>query len=256
MKKLFESVYNWKRGGLSKSLVVCMVILTSTSLVWGESHSFENEEIIGTSMSVKFECSSDTLATDTYAKVLKEVERLRKIYDYRLPDSELSLLVKKSRGQYLPVSRELLSVLKLGKAGYKKSEGRYNYCGGQVVSLWKKAESTKHLPSYEEIKAVVKRAESIAKAVMIDEKNMKVAVPSGANIDLDSLAKGAIIDDLITGMGKFRGVKGAVVNIGGDVRVGDDQNGTMVSVKDTEGNEVSKLTLKNRAIATSGGKYR
>ena len=74
-----------------------------------ESHHFEYESVLGTSMDLMVCSPSSRIAEAACQTVLEEIERLRSILDTRDPTSEISRLEGSNAGR--GVSRELAEVL-------------------------------------------------------------------------------------------------------------------------------------------------
>src|SRR6476620_9290445 len=74
-------------------------------------YSFNNEHVLGTSLELQVRARSERTATWAEREVLGEIDRLERILSGWSPESEFSRWLK-TRGESLPVSAELIEVLR------------------------------------------------------------------------------------------------------------------------------------------------
>jgi thiamine biosynthesis lipoprotein len=89
--------------------------------------------------------------------------------------------------------------------------------------------------------------------ISVDAARRAVARPFGARIDLGGIAKGAAVDAAIAGLS---GYPGALVDVGGDIRVRgrpDDAESWIIAVEDGQSSDgtLSYIRLRDGAVATS-----
>ncbi|MDI6827961.1 MAG: FAD:protein FMN transferase, partial [Armatimonadota bacterium] len=115
--------------------------------------------------------------------------------DYR-PTSEVMQLCSKAGGRHVPVSKELLFVLKESTELARRSDGAFDVTIGPLIKLWRESRKSGMLPSKDEI-FKAKRLVGWRK-IIIDEKAGTVKLATqGMRIDLGGIAKGYACDEAI-----------------------------------------------------------
>lgn len=232
-------------------------LLFSAISVQAAIHTFNRENTLGTTMAVKMVCSKKEAALEAYQAMLVELDRLNNIFNHRLAQSEIAQLHKHPSGKPLRLSSEMTRVLSLTIKGNKLSRGEYSIFSSQLTQLWKQAEKNQTLPTPEIIQ---KACHSIAQAdrnLRLDIKRRTLASPPELPVDLDSLAKGYIIDRCLAVLMKGVGVTSALVNIGGDIATDGSSHTWQIDIRSPANTEKEEaLQLQSGAVATSGSQYR
>lgn len=171
--------------------------------------------------------------------------------DYR-PTSEVMQLCSKAGGRHVPVSKELLFVLKESTELARRSDGAFDVTIGPLIKLWRESRKSGMLPSKDEI-FKAKRLVGWRK-IIIDEKagTVKLAI-QGMRIDLGGIAKGYACDEAIKIL-KQQGIKRALVEMGGDIVIGDPppkKEGWTIEIANAD-MENRTMLLSNCAISSSG----
>lgn len=194
----------------------------------------------------------DEAAAET--SCLKAFDRLAALEqilsDYRT-DSELSRLCEKSGGPPVRVSRELCYVLSRARQVSERSEGAFDVTIGPIVRLWRTARRSGQLPQKTELDAAM----SVVgwRKLQIDPAGCKVRLMKrGMRLDLGGIAKGYACDEAIRVL-KGCGIRRAMIEMGGDIVVGDAPPGTGGWVVETPSSrdQQSRHLLRNVAISTS-----
>ena len=181
------------------------------------------------------------------------IEELMSDYD---PESQLSKVNQQAFDQPVPVDTELFEVFAAGKLYSCLSDGAFDITIGPVVQLWRKAKEDNAAPNAD---ALQKAKECVGyKNLILDAEKQTVRfAKDGMFLDLGGIAKGYAIDKAIEIL-KAAGAKGAMVDIGGDLRCfGTPANGAehwLIGLQDpvNEENILLTLNMDDRAVATSG----
>lgn len=185
-----------------------------------------------------------------------QIEELEEILsDYR-EESELNRLCREGIGKPQGVSPELFYVLEQAQKFSRLSGGGFDITIGPVVRLWREARRTQRLPAAAEI--------ANARA-LVDYRNLELDAPArtvmlkrpGMQLDLGGIAKGYAADQALEVL-QARGIRTALVALGGDIRVSGSPPGArgwkiQVENPDPDGRKpLCSVVLKDAAISTSG----
>ncbi len=181
------------------------------------------------------------------------IDELMSDYD---PNSQLSQINQQAFDQPVPVDAELFEVLAAAKLYSCLSNGAFDITIGPVVQLWRKANEDNTAPSAD---ALQKAKECVGyKNLILDTEKQTVRfAKEGMFLDLGGIAKGYAIDKAIRIL-QDAGVKGAMVDIGGDLRCfgtpANNKQHWLIGLQDpaNEGNVLLTLNMDDRAVATSG----
>ncbi len=187
---------------------------------------------------------------------LKQLNAVFSTYD---PESELSILNKKSAqltGRWIPVSPELMSVLKDAAFVNGFSLGRFDVTVGPLVNLWGFGPQPHDtVPTEEDIKALLPSVGMQHLQLRPDSNEILQDEP--LYIDLSAVAKGWAVDDIGLLLENL-GISNYLVEIGGEVRVrGRKPNGPWRLAIERPVYEAGVSAQKiiepgDRAVATSG----
>jgi len=242
----------------------CLALLTGISIfalsllpLSAEVQVFNRENTLGTTMEVKVVCRSERDAKAAYESMLKKLNHLNSVFNHRLPDSEAAHLHLGAAGKPKRVSQDMARVLSISMNGNRLSKGRYSIFSGGLSKLWKEAEKSKKMPSPESLKRECERIAHADKQMRLDAKRRVLAAPLELPVDLDSLAKGYIIDQCLASLMKSEGVTAALVNIGGDIAVKGRNYRWKIDISSPSATDaLEPINLSSGAVATSGAQYR
>lgn len=216
-------------------------------------YTFHHENVLGTSLELKFAASSLAEARKAETAALAEIDREAKILSAYDPTSEFSRWLKTSQ-QPTRVSPELFDVLNLFDQWRQRTGGALDASAEVVGRVWKAAAARQQLPSQAELSAAV---QSVRRTHWQLDTTAHTAIHlSDAPLALNSFAKSYIVNRATDAAMKAAKINTAVVNIGGDlvvrgqlaeaVRIADPQS-------DAENSDpIARLLIRNRAVATSG----
>lgn len=218
--------------------------------VWRVSQ-FEN--VLGTSLELKFAVASDKEAVRAENAALAEIERLNRILSGYDRESEFNRWLNTS-GQSVRVSRELFDVLNLFDEWRVRTNGALDPSAQVVSQLWKRAAAEQRTPNAGELQAATDTIRQ--RHYQLDAATQTATRLDNAPLILNSFAKSYIVNRAADAAMRAARLDGLVVNIGGDLVV----RGAMAeSVRiadpkaDAENDEpLARLLVRDRAVATSG----
>ena len=193
------------------------------------------------------------------ATILDEALALCKHYEQLFsrtnPRSELSRL-NRAGGKPTEVDHELAGLIDTSLAYCAQSGGLYDVTMGTVVNLWDF--NAKILPTKEQITEALRHVDY--QRVHVEGTTVHIEDPC-AIIDLGGIAKGYIADQLVKTL-TDRGVKSALINLGGNVSVlGKRPDGdawrvglrkpVAVSLQETL-QSFAVIEMSDRSVSTSG----
>ena len=186
--------------------------------------------------------------------VQNRLGQIIKIASFYRPDSEINQLPK---GMYIPVSRELLEMIRISQRYHKETQGYYDITLGAVKALWNQARRTHRMPTKMELHAACQSGGM--EKLEIDGSRIKINDPS-LRLDLSEIAKGYAIDDCMDYL-KAAGSQGGMINIGGDIKVfgtGPGPNKWKIGIQDPRPGlkSLGYIILIQGAVTTSGNTVR
>jgi thiamine biosynthesis lipoprotein ApbE len=241
-------------------LLASLLLLEAVGLAIAEpvaSYEFHHENVLGTSLDLHLTANGIEAARHAESQVLAEIDRFNGIFSTYKSDSEFSRW-QQSAAVPARLSPELLQVLAASDQWRQRSGGAFNPAAESLSRLWRRAAERRQTPSPAELAAGVEQASL---------RHWRLEPPAGmatrlstAPLNLNAIAKGYIIDRCCQAAQRCNGVRGVVVNIGGDLAA----RGTIsqqVDIADPfhpaeNAAPLSQLRLSNRALATSGNYHR
>ena len=232
----------------------CVLLLGLISRSPAEEFAFFHENVMGTSLELRVRADFDVAARRAENCVLAEIDRLSAIFSGYDPSSEFRRWQSGPR-EPVQVSSELFSVLHASDRWREASGGAFEPRVQWLSDIWSAAERRGRLPG------AVELAE--AKAVLARPawrlEGPTVTRLSDAPVSLNAIAKGYIVERAAESA-LVDGVRGLLLNVGGDLRVRGDFTRTIGIASpdsDTESSApIALVELKDRALATSGRSQR
>jgi len=214
--------------------------------------SFWHDDVLGTSLEITLEADDATAAATAERAVLAEIDRLSAVCSTYDPTSEVSrwLAARVPR----EVSPDLAGILRACDRWREASGGCFHPGVAGVTRLWREAERTGGGIDAERLAAA---AQSLEQPPWV--WTGAAVSPRAALISLDGLAKGAIVDAACAAALAVPEVRGAAINIGGDLAVrGSLERIVVVGSPDrtATGGDLDRVVVVDGAIATSGDAFR
>lgn len=211
------------------------------------------ENVLGTSLELKLAAEADQPAAAAEAAALGEVDRLNKILSGYDPASEFSRWLR-TGPQPTAVSPELYEVLALFEQWRVRSHGALDASAETISQLWRTTAQQHRQPTAAEIAAAVAAVHQ--QHYVLDAQHHTAQRTSAAPLVLNSFAKSYILNKAAEAALATPGVRGIVVNIGGDILVrGEHVEQIHVSNPQADAENdppVAQLHVHDKTVATSG----
>ncbi len=212
---------------------------------------------MGTEFRVVLYTDQPGLADEAAQAAFERIEALdRLLSDYR-PDSELTALsAGAGTGTLMPVSEDTWRVLLESESVATATGGAFDVTVGPLTRLWRRAARRQRLPEEDRLDAALAAVGHEALQLDHEARAVRLLRP-GMRIDLGGVAKGYAVDAAFELL-RSLGIEHALVDGGGDVRVGESPpsaRGWRVSVpaRDAAGElDWRSHEVSHTAIATSG----
>ena len=200
---------------------------------------------------------------DAVDEAMEEFSRIQLLTD-RYPEagtesyrkSEICRINENAGIQAVPVSEDVLEMIRLSLEYGKKSGGAFNIAIGGLMDLWGFGQNgVMHVPSEDEIRDRLQS--SVLEDVVLDEAAGTVFLTSpGMVLDLGAVAKGYAAEKAAVKL-KEAGIKEALINAGGNIVVIGRKDGTdkwRIGIEDprNSGEYIGVLLLEDEAAVTSG----
>ncbi|MBT8169283.1 FAD:protein FMN transferase [Falsiruegeria litorea] len=197
---------------------------------------------MGASASMQLQGVTPEVAAPIFAGVEQELGRLENIFSLYRPDSELSRL--NQTGHLKNPAPELLEVLSLCDALHHSSGGAFD---PSIQPYWQAL--ARRAPEPELVQA---RGLIGWENVRFDPRSVRFEKGPGMALTLNGVAQGAVTDR-IAALLRAQGLQDVMVNMGEISARGNRRGagGWTAGIATPEGRVVHRVTLQDRAIATS-----
>lgn len=216
-------------------------------------HVFHHENVLGSSLELKINAPTEILARESESAALAEIDRIAKIISTYDGESAFSRWSGTHR-QAVRVAPEIMDVLALYDRWEERSRGALNAGAESIFRLWEKAGRDQRRPDPGEIDAAL--AIALSPHWKLDLAEGTATHLGKGPLTLNAAGKGYIVERACRAAMAVRGVRGAVVNIGGDICVKGDLGETVDIANPRNPAEnawpVARIALRNQAVATSG----
>jgi FAD:protein FMN transferase len=263
---------------MNRIMLAGWLIACLSSSVFGQSRSnLEVEELsrfelivpaMGTEVQMVVYAESEFAAKQIMDAGWSEIDRLTPILNNYDPESEICRLCLSVPDQATQVSKDLARVLEHSRRWHQLSEGKFDVTVGPLTRLWRTSRKNHQLPNEDDTRHAIDSCgwENVMIRTVIvegddslvsDRSETSVALKkSGMMLDLSGIATGYIIDAAFEKM-VANGSTQILINIGGDIRVGDaptNSNGWRVQIAGLGKSSppLCYLVLSNVAVTTSG----
>jgi thiamine biosynthesis lipoprotein len=237
-------------------------ILTGLLLIGSQPHKEKSpslyvanyENVLGTSLNLKFISSSEAEAEKAETAALAEINRLSAIFSAYDSHSEFSKWLSKDLHQPTKVSKELFHMLQLFEQWKQRTGGALDASAAVASNLWMDAAKVQKLPSEAQLNEAINTMKQ--KHFSLDERNLTATRLTLAPLVMNSFAKSYILNLACDAALKASKIDAAVVNIGGDLVIKgniDDVVKVTNPLANAENDEaLDQLLVNNMAVATSG----
>lgn len=214
---------------------------------------------MGTTYSIKVVDPPHSTTSDDLKRDIDEIlERVNNSMSTYRADSELSRFNNNASTDWIPVSRELLSVLQEAKRTSEQTGGAFDVTVGPLVNLWGfgPQDTARQVPTEAEISAARARVGFRKLAIRSEPPAINKSIPD-LYVDLSAIAKGYGVDQVVQHLAS-RGIENYLVEIGGELHAaGHSGRGTpwrvAVERPDARNRSVHQiLELRAGGMATSG----
>jgi len=204
---------------------------------------------MGTIVSITVVEDAGISAAATIDAAFTEIDRIEHLMSTYDSESELSVL---NRDGSIEASAELIEVARAAIETHAQSAGAFDATIFPLLELYRSSfEDHGRPPSPAEVQAALEFVDTNR----IELEGARISLPAGMAMTLDGIAKGYAIDRAIETL-RSQGVRGALVNAGGDVRVlgskGDAPWNVALQNPRNAREYLAQVPLEDHALATSG----
>ncbi|HEY2154890.1 MAG TPA: DUF2271 domain-containing protein [Isosphaeraceae bacterium] len=221
-------------------------------------YEFLHDNVLGTSLELSVRADSEEAARAAEASALAEIDRLAAVFSGYDASSEFRRW-QATVDKPTKVSPELFELLRASDRWREASGGAFDPRVQVLTELWSRSARLDRLPTADE--RAKARALMARPAWRLDIASGMAERLTGCPLSLNSIAKGFIIGRAAeAALDRERGVRGVLLNIGGDVRVVGDiarTVGVAPPVGDSEtAGPIARVGVRDRSVATSGNSQR
>jgi len=171
----------------------------------------------------------------------------------RFRDDSTVAAIDRNAPRWTAISPDLATVLRAAVGVAARSKGAFDPTIGAVSALWGFGEEGGHIPEAKALKAAL--ATVSYHRLAVEQKRARLLYPE-TRLDLGGIAKGFAVDRAADLLAKA-GVKGAIVNAGGDIRLFGERPGGgpwHIGIQHPRNPEelLTKLDVTDTAVVTSG----
>ena len=221
-----------------------------------EDFDFYHENVMGTSLSLRVRADNENAAQGAENRVLREIDRLSAIFSGYNPSSEFSRLAA-ARGASVRVSPELYEVLQSSESWNSRSRGAFDSRVEAFSMLWLSCTREGRIPTSPELR----NAKTLLNQPTwrLEDSPRTAQRLTNCPVSLNGIAKGFVVERACD-MALAHDVQGVMLNVGGDLRVLGQLDGTIgiaAPWSDSESSEpLTYIEVRDRSVATSGNSQR
>lgn len=182
-----------------------------------------------------------------------ELRRLEALFSTWIEASEVSRLNRAGAGEEVPLSPEVLVVLRLAAELHDRTAGAFDVTAKPLIERWRSARDRGGPPGPSELRAL---RESSSWADLSLHESGAFKRRATVRVDVDGIAKGFAIDRALEAL-ETAGAVGGMVEVGGDLAVfGRAPGGELwpVGIRSPWAQRVAAtIELTRGAVCTSGG---
>jgi thiamine biosynthesis lipoprotein len=210
------------------------------------------EAVMGTAVRVELWATEPGVARAAMAAVMAEMHRIDRCMSPHKPDSELSRINRDAAEAAVPVSSEMLRLLRRAAEFSERTDGAFDITYASAGHLYDYRQQIRP----DDAALALGCAAVGWRNLMLDMQARTVRFArAGTRIDLGGFAKGHAVDNAVAILARH-GIGHAYVSAGGDSRVIGDRRGRpwTIAIRHPRrpGEIVAVLPLEDVAISTSG----
>ncbi|AKH16366.1 FAD:protein FMN transferase [Deinococcus soli (ex Cha et al. 2016)] len=215
------------------------------------------ERLLGTEVEVQVVARTAAQAEAAEQAALAEIDRLTRIFNRFDPGSELCRWQARPGDAHVPLSLELLHVLRLADHWRALSGGAFHPGADALGQLWQQAAATGQRPSPA---ALERQVSALRAAPWTLHADGSATLHAAGPLGLNALAKGYVVDRAALVASRCVGVRSVLINVGGDLRVtGPARVNVQVADPFTARDDApptARVQVRGGALATSGQAHR
>ena len=224
-------------------------IVSLCAVCRADTFQFNHENVLGTSLEIKLHADSKADASAAEEAMLAELDQLNNTLSTYDKNSEMSRWLSSESSQ--SINANLVELLNAADNFRQKSHGAFDVRVGESVQVWKQASVSGVVPSTDALRQAVSATRSPAWQI---NRTAGSAIRTGqCTLTFDGIATGLIVDRMCTVAIACKGVRGVMVNLGGDLKAtGDFQDSIAIADPRSPTKSLCKIPLRNAALTTSG----
>ncbi|MBP2637403.1 MAG: apbE [Firmicutes bacterium] len=243
---------------LISSLLVCSLLISagcSTGTLFAAKPYKETQFLMDTIIEITAYGNNNEVAVKAAFDEFRRINGLTNKFD---ASSQVSKVNQAAGKEKVQVDPEVITMLKLARSRAEQLNGALDVSIGAITELWGVGHKGEFVPSQAAIEALLPLVNY--ELIEIDDKANTVFLPKlGMRIDLGAVAKGYANRKAIDAL-KARGIKSALVNAGGDVRIigkRQDNQPWRIGVQDPRNSEgiAAKLAMTEWDVLETSGDY-
>ncbi|WP_217609690.1 FAD:protein FMN transferase [Deinococcus sp. GbtcB9] len=215
------------------------------------------ERLLGTEVEVQVVARTAAQAEAAEQAALTEIDRLTRIFNRFDPGSELRRWQARPGDTHVPLSLELLHLLRLADHWRALSGGAFHPGADALGQLWQQAAATGQRPSPA---ALERQVSALRAAPWTLHADGSATLHAAGPLGLNALAKGYVVDRAALVASRCVGVRSVLINVGGDLRVtGPARVNVQVADPFTARDDApptARVQVRGGALATSGQAHR
>ncbi|MEZ5937879.1 MAG: DUF2271 domain-containing protein [Hyphomonadaceae bacterium] len=217
---------------------------------------FQHAGVLGTRLNLAVHAEDPVEAARAEQRVLARIAALDRTLNWRDPASELSRL---NASLAMTASPDLFAVVEAAENWRIRSGGAFSGRLGRIHDLWRDlGRASRSTPDRAQLARLA--AEADRARVELDPADRTIVHPDAVRFDLDAVAKGYIVDRALEAAMQSPAIRGALLDIGGDIRCAGAPPGAetwFIGLPDPlhdvdNAPLLGGFSIRDRAVATSG----
>lgn len=212
---------------------------------------------MGSRVELRFYSPNEELFHDVVEASGKRMEEIDRLFSNYREDSVLAEVNRYAGVRPVTVPPEFIRLTRLSASYSELTHGAFDITVGGLYELWKARTSSGTVPSEAEIKRALE-CSGFRKIGTDAEKSRIFFASDCVRLDFGAVGKGYAVDEIMA-VARKRGISRGLVNFGGSIFAMGSPEGREswnVRVSGPGGVLVSRLGLRDRGVATSGGHER